>query len=217
MKSKILGLLAVGLLAGPMAANAVPSIANGSLTGPIANGGVPPGWTVLSESPDTMDANNNVGVPGLAFGAAPNATPDGGTWVGLGREGNFFIESFGQSVAGFDVGTTYSLNWFAGNFGEGVGLGYIQPNAIEVLLDGISIGSGGVLALGSNWFAQGLSFVATSATQQLAFRLALGNKSYLSIDGISIGAANGTVPEPGTLALLGLGLAGLGLSRRRKA
>ena len=85
-------------------------VTNGSLTGPISNGGVPPGWTVLQESPDTMDANNNVGVVGLLdFGAAPNATPDGGTWVGFGSSTGF-TETFGQSVSGLTVGTVYKIS-----------------------------------------------------------------------------------------------------------
>ena len=68
-------------------ATAQAQVVNGSLTGPISNGGVPPSWTLLAGSPDTMDAGNNVGVVGLqGFGAVPSATPNGGTWVGMGSD-----------------------------------------------------------------------------------------------------------------------------------
>ena len=76
MKAVALAVIAAGLALAGAASPA--GVVNGSLTGPIANGGVPPGWSVLANSPDTMDANNNVGVTGLLeFGAAPSASPDG--------------------------------------------------------------------------------------------------------------------------------------------
>lgn len=169
MKSKLLRLLAVGLLTGPATAHSIPIVFNGSLSGPIANSGVPRGWRILSGSPDTNDANHNVGQSRTDFGADPDPTPDGGTWIGLGRVDDV-IETFGQTRSGFDVGTSYTLIWFAGNFGF-TPPGYIESNAIEVLLDGVSIGSGPVLELGSGWFAQSVSFVATSDTHQIASAL----------------------------------------------
>ncbi|MCC7055184.1 MAG: PEP-CTERM sorting domain-containing protein [Gemmatimonadaceae bacterium] len=210
----LIGLLAV---AAPLSGQA---FTNGSLTGPINNGGVPTGWTLEAGSPDTMDENNNVGVPGaLGFGAAPSPSPDGGTWVGVGGEGaTGFVERFSQSVSGFTVGQTYTVNFYASNFGA-ADFGYVATNFFEMLIDGVAMDSGADLPLAPGWTLQTLSFLATSATHTIAFQLGDGAKSYMGIDGISIAGGMSTVPEPATTALLGAGLLALGgiVSRRRRA
>jgi len=207
------------------AAQANSIVINGSLTGSIANMGLPAGWKVLEGTPDTMNGANNVGVTGaLDFAVAPaSASPDGGTWVGLGINGTY-VERFGQVISGLSVGQTYTVSWFAGNFGLNQTSGtspiqYLGSNAINVMLDGVSIGQGSTLSLSPNWLSQSLTFTASSASQQLSFRLADATKAYLSIDGIAVvtGGTPPAVPEPSTWLLMGVGLAGLVLAQRRKA
>ena len=205
-------------------------ITNGSLTGPIKNNGVPPGWTILIGSPDTDDINSNVGIPNnLDFGATPSPSPDGGTWVGIGANGLVgFIERFGQTMTGLTVGQMYSVSWFASNFGSAT-LSYIQPNAIQMWIGGAPVAVAPTLPLGPGWFSPSLHFTAAATSQQLAFELGLGNKSYMGIDGITVGPfapppppppppPPSTVPEPATGGLTLAGLAALGIvATRRRA
>lgn len=209
--------LGLGLV-GPAQAVAV---VNGSLSGQPTNGGVPTGWTSLRDSPDTNDVNNNTGMTYYLFAATPSASPDGGSWVGMGvAPASNFFERFGQTVGGFTVGARYTVSWFASNFGfasfSGPAGNLDDPAQIHLLVDGNSVGHGGTLALQTGWVAQSLSFTATAATQQLAFGASsLGSSSYVGIDGISVAAA--AVPEPASTALLLAGLCGLAAWGRRRA
>lgn len=216
MKNQLTALragFAFAVIAGTCASVQAVGVTNGSLTGPIANGGVPPGWTLLLGSPDTNDVDHNVG-GGTPFGIAPSGpSPDGGTWVGMGADIGF-VERFGQDITGLTVGQTYTVSWYAGNFGAQTGGGYLGTNAIQVLLDGGASGHGDFLALGADWYAQSLNFTATASSMFLAFQLETSEKAYLSIDGISVGA----VPEPSTYALMFAGIAAIGhVVRRRRS
>ena len=166
-----------------------------------------------------MDEDHNVGVTSVSFVAEPlGPSPDGGTWVGLARDDSF-IETFGQILTGLIAGDQYEVSWYQGNFGANSSLGYDGDNAIELLINSASVGSGAVIPTGRTWSGDSVTFVAPSDTVRLDFRLANPDKSYLSIDGISITEVNGIIPEPLTLlaAAMGIGCMAGYVRRRRQA
>jgi len=61
-----------------------------------------------------------------------------------------------------------------------------------------------------------LGFMGDLAVTRIEFFTYAGSQTNTGIDNLTIGAPDASVPEPGTLALLALGLAGLGLYRRRQ-
>ena len=188
---------------------AAPILVNGSLEGPVANSTAPPGWTITSFSPDTMDENNNLGVSGLGdFGATPSPSPDGGTWVGLFSVGTT-VEKLAQTITGFAVGQSYEVSWYHSNFGHAFSTNDV---AIEVFLDGSSLGTGPTIPLGTGWYSESLTFVASAATHTLEFGSSGSLQAYNGIDGVRIT----TVPEPTGLALL-IGSAGVATQIRKRS
>ena len=208
MKKGILVLLATIMAASVFpAAYADALLLHGTGEG-LATGQTDPNWTIAFEGGTPVAAVSAIDPNGAWI--APNA---GNTWIGVAANSPVPTGLYAYTTTfvigpGLDPSTAQiSGNWWSDDPHPDNG----------ILLNGVLVsGFDGAVWFDADpanaFFSISSGFVAGLNSLTFLVRNTGGPAGTL-VQNLS----GSVVPEPGTLALLGLGLAGLGLSRRRKA
>ena len=201
-------LLELGLVA--ILAVSAPGIAQANL---IINSGF--------ESPDIPTGSFSI------FQSIPGWTKTFGSGIeiqdnvaGSPFEGGQFVELDANSNSGMEqIITTASGQVYNLSFAFSARPGIPETsNGIDIFWDGLllaNVTANGTGLLNTDWNVQNFMVTASGLNTSLEFR-ATGTSDSLGgyLDAVILTAK---IPEPATLALFGLGLAGLGLMRRRRA
>jgi hypothetical protein len=190
MKRKILGLLAVGLLAGPMVVHAVPI--RWTLNGSLSDFG----RAITASGSFVYDADTGI------FSDILLHTP---TMLGPTHAETDYVTFAGESIS---FGLVFLQPGHDGGEGD------VAFFLVGVLLSELT-NAGGVLHVGNpeeNAIAEGVCLGGGGTT---CINTSISAVTNWDLDVSTLVGRPLSVPEPGTLGLLGLGLLGLGLTRRR--
>ena len=170
------------------------------------------GWTVVG--PQASVVSGSFSSECCKFPAA-----DGVQWLDLTGDLSNQAEGVEQSVATVP-GKTYDISFEVGNVFDPRGI-YGTTSTVAVMVDGTSLGTftnSCTTCTGTlTWENFSTSFVASGATTMVEFL----NQDPTSdnsngLDKVVLTGAAAAAPEPATLGLLALGLAGVGLFPRRR-
>jgi hypothetical protein len=160
------------------------------------------GWTVVTDTTAWINAANPFGL----------SASDGSFFLDLTNyQAGAPFAGMSQTVA-TTPGATYSLSFDLGSSSQ-----WGLPDSIIASAAGTSQTFTSPMTGVNVWTNASMQFVASSATTTLLLQGASGF-NYIGLDNVDVEFVSGpgSVPEPTTLALLGLGLAGLLATSRRR-